>query len=334
MTDSEDNNLIKLKNAKDTSRYSFFPIEDSKKLYKLYTKQIDAFWTTREIDLTKDPNDWKLMPTNVRNFIKKILAFFSQIDAIVIENIGKNFQEKTSDIKEAGNFYNIQNAIETIHNEMYGLLIVSLIEDIDERKEVLDAIKNYDYVRKIALWMTTYMDEKKPIMEQIVAFACIEGVLFVGAFCAIYWIKHFYKDKLNGLTQSNEFIARDENIHKDAGVEIYKTYIRERIHDRLPDEVFYSIIDSAVDIAKNFIDNILETDFFEMNRENMLKYIKCTANTLCLDFGYPKRYDAKNPFEWCIMIGTQNKTNFFEKKVTEYRKVTETKWNFNISANY
>jgi len=36
--------------------------------------------------------------------------------------------------------------------------------------------------------------------------------------------------------------------------------------------------------------------------------------------GVPKKYNVENPFEWMDMISLQGKTNFFEKRVSEYQK--------------
>ena len=52
----------------------------------------------------------------------------------------------------------------------------------------------------------------------------------------------------------------------------------------------------------------------------MMQYIEFVADRLLLSLGVSKFYKSKNPFEWMDMISLQGKTNFFEKRVSEYQK--------------
>jgi ribonucleotide reductase beta subunit family protein with ferritin-like domain len=52
----------------------------------------------------------------------------------------------------------------------------------------------------------------------------------------------------------------------------------------------------------------------------MCQYIEFVADRLIFALGYPKLYNATNPFEWMDMISMEGKTNFFEKRVGEYQK--------------
>lgn len=70
----------------------------------------------------------------------------------------------------------------------------------------------------------------------------------------------------------------------------------------------------------------------------MVQYIEFVADRLLLSLGVNKFYKAKNPFEWMEMISLQGKTNFFEKRVSEYQKagvMTNTKdKEFTIDADF
>jgi ribonucleoside-diphosphate reductase subunit M2 len=50
----------------------------------------------------------------------------------------------------------------------------------------------------------------------------------------------------------------------------------------------------------------------------MTEYIKFVADRLSVQLGYDKIYDAKNPYGWMLLISLESKSNFFERKVSEY----------------
>jgi ribonucleoside-diphosphate reductase subunit M2 len=57
-----------------------------------------------------------------------------------------------------------------------------------------------------------------------------------------------------------------------------------------------------------------------MNSELMCQYIEFVADRLLVALGCPKQYNSTNPFDFMDMISLQGKTNFFEKRVSEYSK--------------
>jgi Ribonucleotide reductase, small chain len=57
-----------------------------------------------------------------------------------------------------------------------------------------------------------------------------------------------------------------------------------------------------------------------MNSELMCQYIEFVADRLLVALGCPKHYNSTNPFDFMDMISLQGKTNFFEKRVSEYSK--------------
>lgn len=316
---------------RDYTKYCFLPMENPK-LLEYYTKQRDAFWTVAEIDFSKDRQDWLALKTGEREFLTFVLAFFAQADGLVIENLFENFQRETSEIKEANAFYSIQNAIETIHNETYSTMIETFIQDYGQRQKAFNAIENYPSIEKIADWITKWMDPQLPLLERIVAFACVEGIFFSGAFCAIYWIKK--SNRLRGLCKANEFIARDEGIHTQFAIALYHFYTAVKGWEPLTQKRLAEIIGSAIDIIEEFIRQALRVELIGMNADDMMKYVKCTANVLMTSLGYEKLYDVENPFDWMLLITLPNKTNFFEDTVSEYSKVTVNDFEFTTTANY
>merc|ERR1712194_172802 len=206
-----------------------------------------------------------------------------------------------------------QIAMENIHSETYSLLIEQYIRDPEEKERVFDAINTMPAVQEKASWAVQWMNGENSFAERIVAFAAVEGILFSGSFCAIYWLKK--RGLMPGLTFSNELISRDEGLHTEFAVLLYTM-----LQNQLPDEVVHGLIRGAVAAERRFICEALSCDLIGMNNELMTKYIEFVADRLLVSLGHPKLFNATNPFDWMELISLQGKTNFFEKRVGEYQK--------------
>jgi ribonucleotide reductase beta subunit family protein with ferritin-like domain len=307
-----------LKENKD--RFVLFPIKYPL-LWDAYKKAEASFWTAEEIDFSKDRHDWDTkLNDNEKYFIKNILAFFAGSDGIVLENLSLNFCSEIQ-IPEARSFYSFQSAIENIHSEVYSLLIDKYVDDISEKNLLFGAIQNIECIKRKADWAMKWMNPKNATFhERIVAFAIVEGVFFSGSFCAIYWLKK--RGLMPGLTFSNELISRDEGMHTDFAVIIYSMLV-----NKLSSETIYSIIKEAVEIEKEFIVSSIPCAMIGMNSKLMCQYIEYVADRLIYQLGYPKLYGSENPFDFMQLISMEGKTNFFEKRVSEYSLA-------NVSSNH
>ena len=314
------------------AQYSFFPIKHHV-LEKYYQKQKDVFWTPQEIDYRSDRDDWDRLDENTKEFIKFILLFFAQADGIVNENLIEHFKKETSDYKEARYFYAAQEFIEVIHNETYSMLIEAFFRDPEEKKKAFNAIKYYPSIRKIADWMFKWMNSDTPLHERVIAFACVEGIFFSSAFAAIYWIKR--RNVLHGLCKANEFIARDEAMHTEFAVALYHVLTEvDHKYDPLSESRVHEIIGSALKVSEEFTRDALKVDLIGMNANDMVSYVKCTANRLSESLGYSKLYDVENPFDWMAIIGLPNRSNFFETKVSEYSRQAKSDFEFSLDDEF
>uniref|UniRef100_A0A6C0JZT3 Uncharacterized protein n=1 Tax=viral metagenome TaxID=1070528 RepID=A0A6C0JZT3_9ZZZZ len=299
--------------ASTGTRYTLFPIlpieED---LFKFYKKAVATFWTVEEIDFSKDKDDWNKLTESDQYFIKHILAFFAGSDGIVQENLASRFQ-KDIQSPAARLFYGFQNAMEGIHSETYSLLIDQYVKDKSEQTKYLEAIDTIPCIRKKALWAKQWIESSEGYATRLVAFACVEGIFFSGSFCAIYWLKK--RGLLPGLTFSNELISRDESLHTEFAVAVYS-----KLQNKLPKDVVKQIIQDAVSIETEFICEALPCALIGMNASDMSQYIQFVADRLAIQLGIGKLYNVSNPFDFMDLISLEGKTNFFEKKVSEYSK--------------
>jgi len=303
--------------APDDNRFVMFPIQDQD-IWKMYKKQVDCFWRAEEIDLSKDQLHWDSLEPSEKYFISMILAFFAASDGIVLENLAARFMNDVQ-LSEARAFYGFQIAMENIHSESYSLLIESYIKNSEEKHKLFNAIENFPCIKNKSDWAQKWMhDNRSSFATRLVAFACVEGIFFSGAFCSIYWLKK--RGLMPGLTFSNELISRDEALHTEFAVLLYnklqKKMTKARIHE---------IIKEAVDIETEFICEALPCRLIGMNSELMTKYIQFVADRLCLQLGYDKIYNVANPFDFMELISLESKTNFFEKRVDSYALAEKTK---------
>merc|ERR1712228_957664 len=181
------------------------------------------------------------------------------------------------------------------------------------QEQVFNAIATMPAVTEKAMWAIQYMNSENSFAERLIAFAAVEGILFSGSFCAIYWLKK--RGLMPGLTFSNELISRDEGLHGEFACLIYGM-----LQNRLPEDVVHGIVRGAVDTERRFICDALPCDLIGMNSELMQRYIEFVADRLLSALGHTKLYNASNPFDWMELISLQGKTNFFEKRVGEYQK--------------
>jgi len=297
--------------AENPQRWVMFPIQHSD-IWEMYKKHEASFWTAEEVDLSQDNKDWEALSDSERHFIKHILAFFAASDGIVLENLAAQFSSDVQ-VPEARAFYGFQMAMENIHSETYSLLIEQYVRDPAEKDAVFNAISTMPPIREKAEWAVQWMNHENSFAERIIAFAAVEGILFSGSFCAIYWLKK--RGLMPGLTFSNELISRDEGLHAEFACLLYG-----KLQNRLPEDVVHDIVRGAVEVERKFICEALSCDLIGMNNELMTRYIEFVADRLLTALGHSKLFHATNPFDWMELISLQGKTNFFEKRVGDYQK--------------
>jgi len=294
----------------DANRFVMFPIFHQD-IWLMYKKQIDCFWRVEEIDLSKDMTHWEGLTKEEQFFISMILAFFAASDGIVLENLATRFMNEIQ-LSEARAFYGFQIAMENIHSECYSMLIETYIKDAVEKDKLFNAISNFPCIKKKADWAQKWIhDNRSSFATRLVAFACVEGIFFSGAFCSIFWIKK--RGLMPGLTFSNELISRDEALHCEFAILLYS-----KLNKKIQKQRFHELIKEAVEIETEFICSALPCRLIGMNSILMTQYIQYVADRLCVQMGYPKIFKVTNPFDFMELISLESKSNFFERKISEY----------------
>lgn len=317
------------------NRFVLFPIKHDN-LFQMYKKAEASFWTAEEIDMNDDEAHWQQLTSDEKDFILRILGFFAASDGIVVENLISRFASEVQ-VPEARCFYGFQTAIENIHSEVYSLMILKFAKTEEKRMELFRAIENHPATKAKADWAIQYMsmDSGNTMDEKVLsfsirclAFACVEGIMFSSSFCALFWLKN--RGLCPGLTFSNELISRDEGLHRDFAIELLK------MCPRLEESVVNEIVTSAVDVECLFVDETLPNNLKGMNKKMMQEYVKFVADHLVTSLNYKPIYNTKNPFAFMEAISLEGKTNFFERRVSEYSmaNVGDVKEDFTLDESF
>tara|TARA_B100001094_G_scaffold31675_1_gene26297 strand:+ start:1069 stop:2034 length:966 start_codon:yes stop_codon:yes gene_type:complete len=312
----------------EEKRYVLFPIRYPK-IWNAQKKQQACFWQAEELDLSKDKEDWLKLNDNEKHFIKNVLAFFAGSDGIVLENLLQNFTKDVT-IMEAQVFYTFQAMMENIHAETYSLLIDTYIKDEQEKHKLFNAIDTIPSVAKKAEWAKKWINSDSSFAIRLIAFAAVEGIFFSGSFCSIFWLKR--RGLMPGLTFSNELISRDEGMHTDFAVLLYSM-----IQNKPEYSTIKQMIVEAVEIEKEFIIDSIPCNLIGMNQKLMSQYIEFVADRLVQQLGYEPIYQTKNPFDFMELMSLNGKTNFFERRVSDYslvQKQDEEEDEFALDADF
>ncbi|MDA1144795.1 MAG: ribonucleotide-diphosphate reductase subunit beta, partial [Bacteroidetes bacterium] len=214
---------------------------------------------------------------------------------------------------EAKFFYGFQIMMENIHSETYSLLIDTYVKDEKEKNKLFKALENFPAIKEKADWALKWI-ESPSFAERLIAFAAVEGIFFSGAFCSIFWLKK--RGLMPGLTFSNELISRDEGMHCDYAVHLHNNHLINKV----PKARIREILVDALNIERTFITESLPASLIGMNAKLMTQYLEFVTDRLLVELQCEKEYNVSNPFDFMDMISLQGKTNFFEKRVSEYQK--------------
>jgi ribonucleotide reductase beta subunit family protein with ferritin-like domain len=279
--------------------------------FDMYKRALACFWVAESIDFASDYNTFVSLKEDEKGFLLKVLAFFAGSDGIVLENVICRFY---SEVKQAEVrlFYGLQIAMENIHSEVYTQMIQVFEKDMIKRQELFKSISKSPGVRAKAVWADTWLKSSLPFNQRLVAFACVEGILFSASFASIFYFRK-RGIRLNGLFQSNDYICRDEALHCRFAV-----LLHSQLKQKVSTERILEIVKSSVEVEKIFIRDALENPILGMNAALMIQYVEFVADGLLQMLGIPVHFKSKNPFPFMDAISLEGKNNFFEKRVTEY----------------
>ncbi len=294
-------------------RTRLYPIK-YEDIWDMYKKQFSSFWTVEEVSLSDDVNDWSKLDDDEKHFILMVLGFFANSDFIVNDNLDENFVEQVK-VPELKICYHYQEMMEDVHSQMYQVLIDTLVHKEEVKNKLFNSVKDIECIKKKAEWARKWIKEGS-FVQRLVAFSIVEGIFFSASFCSIFWLKK--RGLMPGLCQSNELISRDEGMHRDVAILLYRKYIVNKLDETL----LIDMIKEAVEVEKEFVVDSLPYNLKGMNKKLMCDYVEYVSDHLSMGLIGRRIYNTDNPFPWMSLISLENKGNFFERKVTNYAKQT------------
>jgi ribonucleotide reductase beta subunit family protein with ferritin-like domain len=313
---------------------SIFPIKNQE-IWDRYKLHIQSFWTPEEVSLQDDLRDLQILNEGERHFIKNVLAFFANSEAMINENLASRFYKEIL-MPEARCFISMQMLNESIHAEMYALQIEAYVVDQQEKDMLFNAIQNVPCINLKATWVSKWLNGSQNLLTRLIAFGLVEGLFFAGSFCAIYYFRK--RGLLPGLALSNDWIARDEGMHFSFSALMFKI-LRDKFNNNsltdtdlldvnlitgnVAQSEFEEIVREAVSFEKEFVQEALPVDLIGMNANLMCQYIEAVADRIADLFEFERVYNTENPFDFMRALDVQNVTNFFEKRVSEYQRPTD-----------
>lgn len=296
--------------VRDNERFHF-RITDME-LREAYTNALAKFWTPAEVQPSADKSQWDALHLDVQNFLALTLAFFASSDGVVFENCAINFGDEVT-IPEARFFYALQGFMENVHSETYMKILTSYVTDRDEQDRLIRSITTVPVISAKAKWAFAHFDKAIPFAERLVAFACVEGIFFSGAFASIFWFKHHYPGQLHALTFSNQLIARDEGLHVEFAVLLF-----HRLHHKPSRDAVQTIVEQAVALETDFVTEALKVSLIGIRANDMIAYIQFVADRLMQQLGFDAIFKVRNPFPFMELQAMRVQQNFFEGKVADY----------------
>jgi ribonucleoside-diphosphate reductase beta chain len=303
----------------NTGKYVVFAKDANPSIVEMCDKQEANIWLSSDINLTHDDKDWNKLSVQEQSYIKQILAYFAASDGLVGENLALNMIQDVQ-IPEVRYFYYFQSMMEAVHAKTYSNIINTLITSQEERDELFASLEKHPIIKKKGDWAMKWMQEgKENFSKRLIAFLAVEGIFFAGSFASIFWLR----DRgimANSLGVANEYISRDETLHADFAVTLYKEYCND-----LDEKTIRDILLSALELEKEFTLHALPDRLFGMNKEMMMQYLEFVTDTWLTALGCKKVFNVAQPFNFMATIGQKRKDNFHEKTRTNYGRQTEQK---------
>ena len=300
--------------------------------YKLaaeaWKKQQSIHWIPEEVPLGEDTKDWatKLSPEE-KNLLTQIFRFFTQADVEVNDCYMTNYMQvfKPTEVKMMlCAFANM----ETVHIAAYSLLL----DTVGMPEAEYSAFLEYEEMSNKSDFLHGFnVNSRRDIAKTLAVFSAFtEGVQLFSSFIILLNFTRF--GKMKGMGQIVTWSVRDESLHCESMIKLFRTFIRENRDiwdDSLKGEI-YTIATTVVELEDKFIDLAFEQGGIEgLTPEDVKQYIRYIADRRLIELGMKSIFHVRtNPLDWVdyILNGVEH-ANFFESRATEYSKAASRgKW--------
>jgi ribonucleoside-diphosphate reductase subunit M2 len=291
-------------------RFVYLPVYP--RLSELFSQAQASFWLTKEISFREDGDHFSKMTADEQAFVGTIIKYFAASDGIVNESLQERIQEVQ--LPEARAFLTYQAYNESVHSETYIKILEALYTDPVVREKVIQEASTEPSIVLKKDWAMRWIGPRLDFGLKLVAWACVELIFFSSSFCALFWVKR--KGVLPNVCFSNELISRDEALHGDFTVELFKT-----LRAKPQQQEILQVVTSAVETEMVFVREALKTDVVGMKADALCDHVKYMGDRVLSLLGLAKHYKVESPYmDLCERQSLQGVTNFFEKTVGDYAR--------------
>lgn len=306
-------------------KYSIFPLEHPD-LWERFKNCESQFWKAQVCDFSND--NFEGLEESQKRYLKMLIFFFANSDAVVADNLALNFLQEKDMPEEAKFFYSYQLMNENVHNETYATIIENYIKNDREKEDAFNAIFTVPTVAKKMSWAVKWIDNGT-LEEKLIAFSAVELILFSSTFAGIFGFKDLNKS-LEGLYVANEEISRDEASHGEFAVHYYNHHVKNKIAP----ERLREIILEAYKVEEQFIYDCFGEGVVGFNRDKMIQYVQYVTDNVLTMYHQQKEFYVKQPLKYMENIGLASRDNFFEKRVSEYTKLSDNSLTINTDMDF
>jgi ribonucleoside-diphosphate reductase beta chain len=292
--------------------------------YNLWEMMLNNTWFPKEVDMTADTRDYKILTDAEKTAYDKALSQLIFMDSLQTNNLIDNVNPYMT--APEINLILVRQAFEeALHSQSYAVMVDSISHNSDEiyelwRNDVQLKTKN-DSLAGIYINLADEPSEKN-LIKAMFANQILEGIYFYSGFTYIYTLAR--SGKMLGSAQMIRFIQRDEVTHLLLFQNMINTLKKERsdlFTPELIDEV-YEMFEKAVELEVNWGRYITNGQILGLTDDLIEQYIKHLADERLRSVGLKKLYNVEHPIKWVDSFSKFNdqKTNFFEGNVTNYSK--------------
>lgn len=299
--------------------------------YPKYKRMLSNFWTPFEINMAADVKQYSKLTETEKDAFLKIIGLLALLDSIQSDYAGKVADYITDSSVNALMIMLAQQ--EVIHNHSYSYVLSSLVQK-ETQDKVFDYWRSEPTLRDRNDFVTEgYRDFAEDptvenLLKSIVYDVILEGLFFYSGFAFFYNLAR--NQKMVGTSTMINYINRDEQIHVDLFVKIFKQVLAENPEQDTPELKTFAIetFRKAAELEIEWGRSVIGDKIDGISMDELEQYIKFYANVRCNQLGYGHEafpgHPHKNPMKWIkayeeVDLG---KTDFFEQKSRQYTKAT------------
>ena len=214
-------------------------------------------------------------------------------------------------------------SMETVHIAAYS----HLLDTIGMPESEYSAFMKYKEMKDKYDYMQGFnVNSKEDIAKTMAVFSAFtEGLQLFASFAILLNFPRF--NKMKGMGQIVTWSVRDETLHCNSMIRLFKEFIKENPEIWTPQlkKELYEACRTIVHHEDAFIDLAFEMGPMEgLTAKEVKDYIRFIGNRRLAQLGLEPIYEIdKNPLTWLdTMLNAVEHMNFFEGRATEYSKAS------------